>query len=392
MRSRPDSTYRDDAREGAPYGSRPRARARYDARARWPRRLATAWIALSCLVPAVQPAWAEPIVARLPEREAPTVEDRERALDAYARARSHFAAGEFEQALRAAGRALDALPNASTALVRAAILAELGHHREAFESYLAARDLEPVGDELALIEAGLATHGLAHAPPLGWLRIEVRPLGAVVEIDGAAVPNGRTIGLAEGRHILRGSAAGYAEVTDEVPVARGLGATWARSLEVAARPADTVSAPTTEPGQGAPDTAAASIDEMPVVHAATDAAGPSDTEMAAWILLGGGLAMAAGAAGLHVWALDAAAEARKYQDPVAGLDDGERESRFEQARTDAGMRLAATGVLYGVGGAAVVASAALFIVVALGDEPSEAPVVAPVALGGGAGVIWAGRF
>lgn len=328
-------------------------------------------------------------------------EARQRAVDAYVRARDAYAGGQLQQALDAASEAFQALPNASTALIRATILGAMGFDPQAVAAYLQTRDLDPVANELQLIEQGLAKHGSLQAPPVGWLRVQCLPPDVQLEVDGYPIPNRRTVGLAAGQHQVRVRGQDGVELSEAVEVVAGQGGTWARTL-----PAAHIEPPVVPPDE--PAVTGTPGDGLDIAaQSATGSAELTSIQIAAWTLLASGLAVAGGGAGLHAWALDAAADAERYRRPQAGMSDETRKTRFDRARQDAEAGRAGTGVLYAVGAAAVATSLVLFIIEIVdvigsdgggratpADEPApaEAGVLVPTGVPGGMGVVWHARF
>jgi hypothetical protein len=173
-----------------------------------PRRLALA-LTLTLAIAAATPAAAEVLVPDLPETGRASDADRAEARAAYDAAGAAYAAGELDAALEAADRAWKALPNSSTALVRATILADLKRDRDAFEAYLQAADLAPTAEESEMISAGLAKHGPRASPAMGWVVVRSTPAGADATLDGAPFRTPRTVGATGGKHELLVEASGY---------------------------------------------------------------------------------------------------------------------------------------------------------------------------------------
>ena len=131
------------------------------------------------------------VIPDLPDKPSVSAGDQKRAEKAYGKAYEAYGAGNTEAALRFAEQAFSALPNASTALIRATILAAMGRTQDAFEAYLVAADLNPVPDELQLIDAGLAQTGGSLSPPMGWTSFKTTPPGAKVALGELELPRGR---------------------------------------------------------------------------------------------------------------------------------------------------------------------------------------------------------
>ncbi len=154
-------------------------------------------------------AWADVLLPELPETGRATDADRADARAAYEDATEAYGAGRLDDALEAADRAWRALPNASTALIRATILGDLQRDRDAFEAYLQAADLAPAPEETTLIDRGLAKHGPRVSPAMGWAVIRSTPPGADASLDGYAFRTPRTVGVSAGKHQLELEADGF---------------------------------------------------------------------------------------------------------------------------------------------------------------------------------------
>jgi hypothetical protein len=308
-----------------------------------------------------------------------TDEHRETATRAYADVERAWGEGDLEAALAAADESFAAVPNASTAVLRATVLAAMGRPAEAFAALLVASDLDPRPDERAAVAQGLATHGGTLAAPMGWARIVVDPPDAVVTLDDVAFRPPRTVGLSLGTHAVRVVAPGYQAVdaTIEVLAAAAVDARYSLAPTPAAPPLDPA-APPLDPAS------------TPVLHARPPGGG-GGLGVAGWALVGGGVAIAAAGGGMHAWALQAADDTSKYAPPIAGLDDAERERRFDRANEDMKLRGTLAYVFYGVGGAAAVTGAVLLILDAGQGEPSGVAIL-PGAVDGAAGLHVLGRF
>ncbi len=325
------------------------------------------------------------LVPELPTRATPDAAALGEAKRAYEAANRRFGAGDLSGALGEAELAYRALPNASTALARATILAELDRPRDAFELLLVAADLDPTADERTLIEAGLSRQGAACAPPLHWVRLAVTaPRPAAVTVDGVAVAVPRTLGLTAGGHRLRASAPG-ALALDTVLDPTTLGESHRAAFELRAVPASS---------------------DAPPPSAAVDAAAPPQPNrlpgILGWSLVGGGVALLAVGGGMHAWAAAAADDTERYAAPIPNLPEDTRRQRFEQANDDMKLRGTVAYVCYGLGGAAAVAGATLLVLDATRPElfrvgsrsrggALRVPVV-PAAAPGGAGLVWRGAF
>ncbi len=153
-----------------------------------PRRLFTlmlAFCAFVLLAPSARAADGDPV--RLPAMPtASTLSDRDqkRVDTYYERAATRFEKGDLKGALKAAKQVYALLPNASTALLNAQLLAELNRHCEAFDMSLLAMDLDPTAEEQGDARAGLRTSGARCDRGYGWSRVNVKPVSAAVLIAG----------------------------------------------------------------------------------------------------------------------------------------------------------------------------------------------------------------
>ncbi|MCB9726894.1 MAG: PEGA domain-containing protein [Deltaproteobacteria bacterium] len=188
-------------------------------------------------------ASAEVMAPELPETGGASAADRATARAAYDDAAEAYGAGRLEDALAAADRAWVALPNASTALIRATILGDMKRDEEAFEAYLLAADLSPTADETSLVNAGLARHGGRSTPPMGWLVVTSVPDGAQAQLDGVVFVTPRTVGLSAGKHTLEVAVDGYLPGQFTVTARAGRGGSYEARLQ---HPAG-IQPPTEEP-------------------------------------------------------------------------------------------------------------------------------------------------
>lgn len=252
-------------------------------------------------------AHAEVVIPHIPRGVVVDAEQRAVAVAAYQRAAEAYEKLQLELALTEADRAYRVLPNASTALIRATILGEMGRHAAAFAACLQAADLEPTAEERQLIDAGLAQHGAAASPPFGWLRVASEPAKAQVLIDGQPFDAPRTVGLSAGSHTLRVEAPGHVAEERQISVEAGMG----QAQTVALRALPTPAAPT-------------------VLQPAEP---PRSGRAGAWVLIGaGGAALVASAVLLASGQsrLDAHAAYASGQSG-ADLDDAERRARADSA-------------------------------------------------------------
>ncbi|GMV41678.1 MAG: hypothetical protein AMXMBFR64_33940 [Myxococcales bacterium] len=306
---------------------------------------------------------AEPtlIVPELPRMGPSSPEAVGLAEAAYARVEQYHGAGDLAGALAAADEAWAAVPNASTALLRATILAGQGRHAEVVAAALQAADLDPTFEEMALVEEHLRRSAAATVPPLGWARLQTTPAGATLTVGGHRLTAPRTIALSEPIEVVA-EAPGHAPSTTRVTPRPG--AEVSTLIALAQAPQEPRPAPVVA---GKP--------------------APPSPRVLEWTLIGAGGAMIAAAVGLHVAALDASEDAGRYAAPVTGMTDEERRSRWEDA--DSSMRAYGYSAyaLYGVGAASAITGVALFF--ATGDDDTA---VAPLATPGGAGFVLSGCF
>lgn len=324
------------------------------------------------------PGGPAPRIPALPDRDALGADARATAARAYEEASRRYGAGDSTGALPFADEAFHAVPNASTAVIQATILADLARPSEAFDALLVAADLDPTPEELTFIREGLAQHGPACVPPLGWARVAVAPDAARWTVDGAPAAGTRTVGLTAGEHLVVVEAAGFAPDTRTVTVRAGEEATLALTLTALPTPVPVVEVPPP-------------VVEPPPVVAHPAAAASPWSPVLPWTLLGGGVAVALTGVGMHVWAMEAADDTSTYGSPVEGMSDDVRRKKFEDADDAMQLRGTLAYVFYGVGGAAAVAGSVLLILDATRPVPSGV-AVSPLALPGGAGVSVGGGF
>lgn len=108
-----------------------------------------------------------------------------------------------------------------------------------------------------------------------------------------------------------------------------------------------------------------------------------------------GAVLLLGAIPFHVWSLSAVEDMDKYDAPVADLTDERRLELYEDAKDTKQSTEAAAGVLYGVGGAALITGIVLFFVLDTDDEDNSGmdPVAAtPWVAPGASGLSLSGRF
>lgn len=279
-----------------------------------------------------------PLVPVLPERQSPPSEAATATAEAaYAEVQEAFAARRWAAAADAAERAYGAVPNASTALIRAVVYGAAGDDRLAFEAALQAADLDPTAAERDQVEQALARHGAAIG--YGWLRVQVETEGAALDAGGVRWQGARTVGLPAG--ISRVEVSAPAHLTTEVEVTSVAGAGSERTL---------------------------TLEPTPVMPSGRDSAGSGD-ELAGWLLVGSGAAILVGAGVTTLLAHDAADEAAELSRPDLTVADDVRRKRYDAARSDAEDRELVAGVLYGVGAAAIIAGGLLLVLD--GDDAAE---------------------
>jgi hypothetical protein len=316
-------------------------------------------------------ARAEVLAPPLPQRAVSGEEGKREARKAYDKAVALVGRRRVKKALEPAKLAYAMLPNASTATLYAIILGEAGQTRQAFERALIARSLEPTGDERKLIDEYLARYG--ERLGLGWAAVEVTPASAQVTIGDVTFEGGRTIGLSAGRHAVKVTAPGYQERTVDATATAGALVPIIVAL-VAEAPA---APPEPPPGAtpGAPDAIAA-----PALPPPAGRGGLGDAGLGLMI---GGAVMVIGGIPATVWALG---RAKDSEGPAAVLGDAQANpglvpdvevsaarASYDAARDDIDTGNILAGVLYGVGGAALIAGVVLFLL----DDPVPADGVAP---------------
>ena len=315
------------------------------------------------------------LLSPLPDRGGEDEEAKAAAMAAYEEASRRYEAGDLEAALEAAGEAYRAVPNASTAFVRATILEAMGRPCEAFELLLTANDLDPKPAEAVQISDGLARHGKACAPGFGWARVRVVPIDAALLISGVPVIPGRTIGLRALRHPVEVEASGRTPLRTVLDVRPGEEATASYEL-IATQTRARVSPP---------------ISNASVLDA--EEGGPSGSVLR-WALVGSGGALLLGGAGMTLLALDAKDEADGYASAGSGsgLDDEERERRYGEANDRVKTRATVSYLLYGAGAAAV--ATGIVLLTTSSDEPGDRAGMRlqPIPLPHGAGLVLVGAY
>jgi len=114
---------------------------------------------------------------------------------------------------------------------------------------------------------------------------------------------------------------------------------------------------------------------------------PDDTFGTVMVVVGG--ALVAGGVVAHVVAFDAADDMSTYAHAVAGLDEGVRKQRYDDAQSKKDTALALAWVGYGVGAAALVTG---IVSLVLTDDPEPSASLTPLVLPGGGGLGASLRF
>lgn len=328
---------------------------------------------VALLIAGGAPAWAEPVLPRLPPRLEVTPEAARVAEEAYGRAVRKHASRDLKGAIAEAEVAWRTVPNASTALIRATLLSEAGEHAEAFAAYLQAADLDPTDDERALIQAGLAKEGPLCVIPRGWARVRPpKPAGATVVVDGVEVTPPRTVGLQSGERTVRATA------PDHEPLEL--------TIQVTAGQEQLVELVLTEKQPEPPPVV---VVEPPVVEpppiVIVEPPPPPGPPILPWTLVGVGGALAVTGGVLVGLSGGPADDAATLANPTAGMSSSEREAAYEAAKSDAQAFQTTGYVLLGAGVAAAAAGAVLFV---LDGEDEPTTTVAPSP----GGLVVEGRF
>ena len=386
----------------------------------WPR--PTIVLVLVALLGASWPTRADVIVPSLPERREATDREREAARRAYTAVQESYARGELSRALDAAEVAFAAVPNASTALIRATLMGQLGRPAAAFAVFLVAADLSPTADEMAQITAGLEANGKDADPQLGWVRLWTGDVRASVTLGGLPIPAGRALGVTVAAYDIEVAAEGFETQQRPVVVRPGEGQEVKVELRRAGssdaavaggRPGDGRGGepggdPGGDPGEepvaepsgdptGASVAESGQVGPIDVSAQATDGDGGDGgvgMDALAWSLVGVGAAVAATGGGIHAWAFDASDEANRYIDPRSDMTEAERKKRYNAAKGDADARQYGAIALYALGGASLFTGVVLFFVAGDAEEspPAATPVVTPALIDGGAALLLSGRF
>ncbi len=159
-------------------------------------------------------------------------------------ARLHFERGRelatmrrFGEAADAFERSLAAVPRASTRFNLALCYYALAHYVEALgELERFVSEADPVADAESLVEA---QQMIGHArSTVAQLTLELSPVNANVQVDGAALTGGavRELRLNPGTHVVRVTAEGHAAALQEISLHEGADIRRAIELEVIRRP------------------------------------------------------------------------------------------------------------------------------------------------------------
>lgn len=344
-------------------------------------------VALMVMVPAA--AHGQAVVPPLPKTDNVSDADRSRAERAYEEAYGAYGESNMPKALRASEVAFKALPNASTALIRATILAAMGRSAASFEAFLQAADLSPTGDERGLIEAGLAEHSVSLVPPLGWVTIKTTPIGATVTVGDASFPAPRTIGLPEGSYRIILSSKGYEGQTDTISVSAGRGSRERFALT-----------PKAAEATGSGDAKAKAKKKKPKKRKPKKKATkkgrtkPKTDNTLAWAFAGGGGVSLISGIGFHAWAFSALDEVNRFRaPPESGETESqkkEREKRYGDAESALGFRQTMAYSLYLIGVGAAGYGAYLLFNPAEASGASASAIAVP--LQDGAALLITGRF
>lgn len=271
--------------------------------------------------------------------EAPSDARRVAAKQSWNRAQKYFADGDNAAALRWATSAYEAVPTPKIALGRAMILTEMGQHDAAFEVLVVARSLLRKGEEGRAVDAAIAAAGRRTEPPMAVLLVRDVPGGAMCRLgDATWVCLARSVGVAAGRHELSIEAAGHQPAIRVVTVSAGQ-VTW---VTASLAPAPGEKAP-------APPEPEARLSATEVQERAPN--------ILAWTLVGGGVALAGGAALAYVLALDDHSQLESLGRAPGGAGLG----RYEELVDARDTKLTVSYVLLGVGAAAVIGGVVAFV-------------------------------
>ncbi len=343
-----------------------------------------------------------------------TPADEQAAKDGYARIQEAFGREDFEDALRHADAVFNAVPNASTALIRAAILKQMKRHKDAFLTFLLATQLNPTKKEKSSITKGLAAHGRAAKPRLGGLAVEGGGDDASCEADGVTWACKHRVAVQAGTVSVTVTAPGFEPKSVKVRVRAGKIRTTRVKLKEAAvvvGPGDggggdgtagdgTTGDGTTGSGDGTTGSGDGTAGDGTTGDGTTGGGDgtvewgkykpPSrGTNVGAWLLVGVGTGALIGGGVMHGFAFGAKSDADALALPNDGLDDEDRQRRYDNAKDSATSNETAAFILYGAGAAALVGG---IIWLAADDDSSSSVHVAPMVGPTGGGLSAAGRF
>jgi len=351
---------------------------------------ALALVGLALLAaPAAEGAQAGVIAPDPPRLVEPTPEAIARARGAYEAAAETFYRGRLAEALAHTEAAWLALPNASSALIMATVLAELARPCDAVPMLLLALDLDPVEGERDAVAELLAEQSAACAPGYGWVTLEASAAGAWVELDGSRMALPRTVALSAGAWKTVAGAEGRASARQVIEVTPGRGAhiTFALAEQPQAVEPQAVEPQAVEPQAMEPLPAPAVVGEPPSADLHADLAGP-DTSLA-WALLVSGAAAAVVGAVLYGLAVEEVGVGERIVAGAAEPPSDEDRRALASSRSHA-RRLEVGGWVAGGLGLAA-ATTGLIVLLAGGSDDDGAMV--HVGLGaGGPSLGLTGRF
>lgn len=320
----------------------------------------TAWAPAPLLALALALSWWTPpsaaadpgpaVILAAPRADARAPDDAaiDRARQAYDEASRAFYGGRLDEALTLAIVAWEAVPNASSALIVATVLAEQARPCDVLPFLLAGLELEPPSGEAAQIDALWTEQGPRCAPGYGWLALSAAAPDAWLDVGGARHALPLALGLPAGSWPLRAGADGHDPNTHTFAVTPGRG----RHAEVAL--AERSAVPDTPPDAPAPVEPASPIARGPDL----DATLATDDTLGWGLVIGGAAATVA----CGVLAGLAVAEADAGDQLVAGASNPPTASdRAALDASNAHARRLEVGawVAGGVGLAALIAGAAL---------------------------------
>lgn len=290
----------------------------------------------------------------------------ERARRAYELAARHFRVGRADLALPHALSAWHEVPNASSALIVATVLADLRRACDALPYLVLGLELDPVDDEPARLSR-LFDEQAPHCPPgYALVTLTATPADAIVELGSHRLAPPRTVALRRGHHTIEARAPGHEPAVAHLDIGAD---DRRRDLTIAL-------APTPQPGPAPDDPLAASPSSVLVSPPP-----PPDTTLE-WVLVGGGLATLAVGGLLYGLAIDEAntgdAIVRGAASPPSAQDLSRLAASHDRTRD---LELAAW-VTGGVG-ALSLATGLVLMAIAPSDDPAGQRTDAPVSFGFG---------